>query len=309
MSDRTGLGPLETTVLHTVGRLSGPALEHVRCSDVLDALEEDGFGANYLYRVLQDLTVSWRLHLPLLDGQGNFGSPGNDPAADPTYTEVRLSPIGRLALASENSETGPLPLALIEGTLYRGGRIPPFSPRLILDTLTRLQHEGDAPFTDADLDLLVGTATLPTGGTVDGHLAALLAGEPAEMRMSCQITLVERDGRQVLEITGFPLGVDVDLMLQSIAQRASFENQLRGGGHHYIVDLQDRSSGRTGIRMQVLLRPGVDPVEAEAWLRTLWPVSIDQTWQLPHPMADRLHAATMTIAAAPSGLRQLRALL
>lgn len=57
MSERTGLGTLEEAVIRTVGRVSGPSHEYVRCADVLDALEHDGFGANYLYRVLQDLTV------------------------------------------------------------------------------------------------------------------------------------------------------------------------------------------------------------------------------------------------------------
>lgn len=114
--------------------------------------------------------------------------------------------------------------------------------------------------------------------------------------MSCRITHIEREGRQVLELTGFPLGIDVDLLLQCIVQRASFEHQRRGGGYHYVAGVQDHSSGRAGIRMQVLLRHGVDPVEAEAWLRTVWPVSIDQTWHLPAPMADRARATARLIA-------------
>ncbi|GAA2751881.1 hypothetical protein [Amnibacterium kyonggiense] len=309
MSERTGLGPLETAVIESVGALSGPASAYVRCADVLDALELAGFGANYLYTVLQDLTVSWRLHLPLLDGQGNFGSPGNDAAADPSYTEVRLSPVGRLALASEQGKIGPLPLSLIEGTLYRGGRVPPFDPKPVTDTLTRLLHEHAIPFLDADLDLLIGTPTLPTGGTVEGDLPSLLRGEPAEMRMSCRIAAVERQGLHVLEITGYPLGVDIDLITQCIAQRGSFENQHRGGGHHYIADVQDHSSERSGIQIQVLLRNGVDPTEAEGWLRTVWPVSVDQTWQLPAPMPHRLRETVQHVAGSPGGLRQLRALL
>lgn len=309
MSDRTGLGPLETAVIRTVGRLSGPALGYVRCSDVLDALEHEQLGANYMYRVLQDLTVSWTLHLPLLDGQGNFGSPGNDPAADPTYTEVRLSPIGRLALRAEDGEVGPLPLALIEGSVYRGGRVPPFAPRMVVDTLRRLLPEPAKPFTSAELDLLVEPPTLPTDGIIEGDLSALLRGEPTDMRMSCRIEHTDRDGHRILEITGYPLGVNVDLMLQCIADRARFPNERRGGGTRYIADIQDHSSGRTGIRIQVILRDDADPDEAEQWLRTVWPVSVDNTWHLPSPMSERLRTAAGAIAKRPSGLRQLRALL
>lgn len=130
------------------------------------------------------------------------------------------------------------------------------------------------------------------------------------MRMSCRITPATREAHPMLEITGFPLGIDVDLMLQCIAQRASFGDQRRGGGTRYIADIQDHTSGRhPTIRMQMLLLPDVDPREAEAWLRTVWPVSIDKTWQLPLPMAEHLRTTAQNIATAPSGLRQLRALL
>ena len=309
ISDRTGLGPLETAVIRTVGSLSGPALEYVRCSDVLDSLEHEELGATYMYRVLQDLTVSWRLQLPLLDGQGNFGSPGNDLAADATYTEVRLSPIGRLALCAESGEVGPLPLALIEGSVYRGGRVPPFAPQTIVDTLRRLLPEPAEPFTNAELDLLIGPPTLPTGGIVDGDLPALLRGEPTDMRMTCRIEHTVRNGHQVLEITGYPLGVNVDLMLQCIADRARFPNERRGGGTRYIADIQDHSSDRTGIRIQVVLRHDADPDDAEQWLRMVWPVSVDDTWRLPSPMSERLRTAAQATTKQPSGLRQLRALL
>ena len=61
--------------------------------------------------------------------------------------------------------------------------------------------------------------------------------------------------------------------------------------------------------MKVLLRADANPVEAEAWLRTIWPVSIDTTWQLPTPTHERLATTARDIAAQPNGLRQLRALL
>lgn len=97
-----------------------------------------------------DLTAVWVRHLPLLEGEGNFGSVAGDKAADPQYTGVRLSRVGELALASEGGAVGPLPLDLIEGSMYRGGGLPPFDPALTIGAL--LAGAGSA-----------GTPRTPTG--------------------------------------------------------------------------------------------------------------------------------------------------
>jgi hypothetical protein len=103
---------------------------------VLQVLErEQDFGARYAYPLLQDVAVPWRRHLPLLDPSGNWGSLHGDPAADARYTEVRLSVFGALALAAERGEVGPLPLGLVERSLYRDGPVPPFAPDRVLEAL------------------------------------------------------------------------------------------------------------------------------------------------------------------------------
>ena len=109
MTERTGLGPLEIAVLRAIDAAGG-AEDFVPSLQVLERLEAAGFGRTYLYEVIQDLAVPWQVHLPLVSYQGNFGSPRNDPAAEPRYTEVALSRIGRLALAAEDGRSGLLPL-------------------------------------------------------------------------------------------------------------------------------------------------------------------------------------------------------
>src|SRR5262245_14558627 len=101
MSERTGLGPLELAVLEAAQPRTAGSARYRRSSTVLSAVAQQGFGPSYAYPVLVDLAVPWKRHLCLLDGQGNYGSPGDDPPADAEYTEVRLSPLGRLALAAE----------------------------------------------------------------------------------------------------------------------------------------------------------------------------------------------------------------
>lgn len=105
MSDRTGLGPLEVALLRTVEALADRA--PVRTTAALDRLESnEHFGAVYAVRAMQHLGAPWCVHLRLLDLHGNWGSAAGDPMADPAYTEVGLSWLGRLVLAAERGAVG-----------------------------------------------------------------------------------------------------------------------------------------------------------------------------------------------------------
>lgn len=286
LSGRTGLGPLEIAVLEAVDGLGGTTGAGRRRTDrVLERLErEHGIGPRYAYPVVLDLGTPWRLHLPLLDPNGNWGSQHGDPAADARYTEVRLSPAGALALAAERGELGPVPLGLIEGSLYRDGSVPPFAPRAVLAALR--SGSGDA-----------GPPVLPTGGRVAGEVEALLAGRRARLTLSC--TVVREPG--ALVVTEVPLGVEVDRVEQSLSMRY---RSLHPGPRRYadylppdepiaappftVTDVQDESSMRVGLRVVCRLAPGSDLDAAEAWLRSVWPVTVEVAGRLPAPMRRRL---------------------
>ena len=152
MSAATGLGPMEAAVLAAVGISKGPR----RTTSVLAALEQQGISPRYGRALLVDLIAPWRRHLPLLIGEGNWGSEGDDPPADAKYTGVQPPPVGLLALAAESGELGALPLDLVDGTLYAGGQVPPFAPTAVLRALV---EGGDA-----------GPPALPTGGEVAGQV-------------------------------------------------------------------------------------------------------------------------------------------
>ena len=306
MSPRTGLGALEVAVLAAVAEVGGrPGAGYRRTTHVLDVLEcEQGFGARYAYPLLQDLAAPWRLHLPLLDPSGNWGSQHGDPAADARYTEVRLSEVGALALAAERGEVGPIPLGLIEGSLYRDGPVPPFAPDRVLEALTT----GGA---DA------GPPVLPTGGTVDGDIEALLAGRRARLTLGC--TVVGEPGRLV--VTEVPLGVTIDLVVEHLADRVAVQRGPRhvhyldgvdraedgpGGATVPILDVRDESSGRVGSRVVCVLASGADLVQARGWVRSVWPVTVEVDCRLPAPMRRRLAAWDR---GDGSGLTALGALL
>lgn len=281
MSARTGLGPVEVALVDAVDLLARDG-EPVRCSDVLAAVEDRaGIGPRYAWLVLVDLGVAWRRHLPLVELYGNCGSALGDPPAEPAYVETRLSPVGVLALAAERGDVGPVPLDLVDGSLYRGGRVPPFDPARVVGALL-------AGATDA------GEPVLPTGGTVDGDLDGLLAGRPVRLTLGC--TIRPEGGRLV--ITEVPLGAEANRIPSAVVDRSrQFERDPAGRGHHVVrrhgspvVDVFDESTARDGIRIVVQLDPGTDLLAARDWLRDVWPVTIHADCRLPASMAERLTA-------------------
>ena len=159
MSDRTGLGPLEEAILLTLDDLSQQHdRPYKRSALLLREMERNlGFGPRYVYEPLCDLARPWVVLLPLIDGHGNFGSP-DYPAADPRYTECRLSPAGMLAVAAERAHIPPLPIGLINGTHYRGGTQPSFNAADLITGLVRLAED---PMVSDDELLEAGPANLP----------------------------------------------------------------------------------------------------------------------------------------------------
>ena len=306
MSDRAGLGVLELSTLRVVAELGGmPEAGHRRTTRVLERLEQEhGIGARYAYPLLLDLAVPWRLHLPLLDVNGNVGSQHGDPPADARYTEVRLTRVGALALAAEQGEVGPVPLALVEGSLYRDGPVPPFDPQRVVEALQL--GSGDA-----------GPPSLPTGGIVTGDVDALLSGRKARLQLGCEI----RHEPDLLVVTAVPLGVPIDRVEQSLASRQrefGFTGRsLRFRDHappeqpepprpFGITDVQDESSMLVGVRLVVRLSPGSDAAAAEQWVRSVWPVTVEVDCRLPAPMARRLRSWD---AGDGSGLAALAGLI
>src|SRR5215470_8624212 len=101
MGQRSGVGLVELAILEALdARRAWPGGRAARCLKVLAALEDElGLARGYAYQVLVDLALPWKLQIPLVEPQGNFGGCGNDSPASPYYTEARLSPVGQVALA------------------------------------------------------------------------------------------------------------------------------------------------------------------------------------------------------------------
>jgi DNA gyrase/topoisomerase IV subunit A len=137
---------------------------------------------------------------------------------------------------------------------------------------------------------------LPTGGTVEGGIPALLAGRRARLVLGC--TIAAEPGQLV--ITEIPMGVTIDALTEHLSSQVRSQSSRRYAD--YLPDavddlvepvlpvsgVSDESCAPTGIRVVCTLRPGAEVGQAERWVRSVWPATIEVDCRLPAPMRRRL---------------------
>ncbi|RRO13756.1 DNA gyrase subunit A [Saccharopolyspora rhizosphaerae] len=280
---RDGLKPVHRRVLYAMYD-SGfrPDRGYVKCSrvvgDVMGNYHPHGDSA--IYDTLVRLAQPWSMRHPLIDGQGNFGSPGNDPAAAMRYTESRLAPLAMHMLAdieedtvdfSDNydgrtQEPDVLP-ARFPNLLVNGGggiavgmatNIPPHNLREVADGVVwALEHP------DADDDMLLEALMqrikgpdFPTRGLILGNngIADAYRTGRGSIKMRA-VVAVEEDtkGRTTLVITELPYQVNPDNLIENIASMHR-EGKISG-----ISDIADESNSRRGMRIVITLKRDAIP--------------------------------------------------
>src|SRR6266498_2297329 len=272
---RDGLKPVHRKILNAMYD-SGfrPERGHVKCArvvgDVMGNYHPHGDSA--IYDTLVRLAQPWSLRYPLIDPQGNFGSPGNDPAGAMRYTECKLAPLAMEMLREidqetfdlvptyDNNNTEPvilpsrIPNLLVNGSggiaVGMATNIPPHNLREVAAGVTWALEHPDA----SDEELLaalmerVKGPDFPTAGLVvgrDGIEDAYHTGR-GSIRMRAVVT-VEEDvkGRTTLVVTELPYQVNPDNLAESIAQL------VRDGRINGISDIADESSDRVGQRLVI----------------------------------------------------------
>lgn len=306
----SGLTAVEIDLLRAVQKstaaVDGP---YAPSTDVLELVDaRTGVGPRYAQQMLADLTAGWVRHLPLLDGEGNFGSVGGDVGADAQYTQMRLSRVGELALASEAGATGPLPLDLIEGSWYRGGGLPPFDPALTVRALLAGADSPGPPRTP------VGTITTDPTGPFRRH---------GRWVQRYQLGSVFRRGSSAHELvlTEPPYLVGTDTIVASLQDRL---DQARLRAEHGDLRLPldpapvttpetvplrsvlDVTSGRTGTWILLQLHKDVDLIDGLDWVRSVWPVTVYADCFPEEKIYDRFAPWR---SADTSGIRDLDELL
>jgi hypothetical protein len=285
MSERTGLGVVEIALLEAL-----ETSRFLRCDKALASVEERiGLAPGYAYEVLVDLARPWTMPVNLVQGQGNFGSRGNDPPANFRYTEARVTRAGRAALAAERGEMAPLPIAVINGNTYREGLRPPFRPHAVIDAVRVAITRPDV--TDAELTAMVGLPYFLTGCTVDGDLSALAAGRRTELSLRAQVSI--GDDRRTVVIENIPPNISTDDTASIIASRATARRWasdhpgLHRITHLPLADLRDETSDRSSPfgRIVCIPTPGTPPEQLREMLLEVTGVSTTMPVALPRPLA------------------------
>jgi DNA gyrase subunit A len=280
---RDGLKPVHRKILYGMYD-SGfrPDRNYVKCGrvvgDVMGNYHPHGDSA--LYDALVRMAQPWSLRYPLIDPQGNFGSPGNDPAAAYRYTECRLQSLAMEMLHDIDEETvdfvpnyagntvepvilpARIPNLLINGSegiaVGMATRIPPHNLREVSAGVIWALDHPDATSEELleELLKLIPGPDFPTHGLIVGREGiddAYRTGR-GSIRMRAVVTIEEDvKGRNILVVTELPYQVNPDNLLESIATLAR-EGKVAG-----IADINDESSARIGMRIVVTLKRDAVP--------------------------------------------------
>jgi DNA gyrase subunit A len=237
-------------------------------------------GDSAIYDTLVRLTQAWSLRYPLAQGQGNFGSPGNDSAAASRYTEVRMAQLAMEMVRDIDQETvdftpnydgknleptvlpSRFPNLLVNGSsgiaVGMATNIPPHNLTEVAAGVQWALEHPDATreeLLEALMERITGP-DFPTGGQIVGRRGiqdAYRTGRGSvTMRAVTEITEDKR-GRTIIAITQLPYQVNPDNLLERIAELVE-QGKVSG-----IADLVDESSSRTGMRIVVVLKRDAVP--------------------------------------------------
>jgi DNA gyrase subunit A len=274
---RDGLKPVHRRVIYAM--FDGgyrPDKAFSKCArvvgDVMGQFHPHGDSA--IYDALVRLVQPWSLRYPLALGQGNFGSPGNDGAAAPRYTETKMAPLALEMVRDIEEETvdfqdnydgrtkepavlpSRFPNLLVNGSVGiavgMATNIPPHNLREVADgALWYLQHP-DAPREELLEELIkrIKGPDFPTGAQilgVKGIQDAYRTGR-GSITMRAVVTIEEIQGRVCLVVTELPYQVNPDNLAIKIADLVK-EGRIGG-----IADIRDETSGRTGQRLVIVLK-------------------------------------------------------
>ncbi|MDC1146577.1 DNA gyrase subunit A [Candidatus Pelagibacter sp.] len=275
---RDGLKPVHRRILFAMYKGGYDWSKQFRKSarivgDVIGKYHPHGDQSVYdaLVRMVQDFSMS----LPLVDGQGNFGSIDGDPAAAMRYTETRLAKVSQYLIddiekntidyKSNYDETEKEPSVLpaqYPNLLVNGAggiavgmatSIPPHNLGEIIDGTLALIENKDIKI--KELMKHIPGPDFPTGGVIIGK--SIIKDGYNIGRGSFKIrgeisTEVQKNGRERLVITSVPYQVNKSVLNERIAQLVR-EKKIEG-----IKDIRDESN-REGIRVAIDLRNGVEP--------------------------------------------------
>jgi len=275
---RDGLKPVHRRVLYAM--YDGgyrPDRGFSKCSRVVGDVmgQYHPHGDTAIYDTLVRLAQPWVLRAPLVQGQGNFGSPGNDSAAAMRYTEAKMAPLAMEMVRDIEQDTvdfrpnydgrgsepvllpSRFPNLLVNGSagiaVGMATSIPPHNLREVADGVQWALQHPDASRAELLEALLVRVKgpDFPTKALIVGTAGIEQAYRTGRGSITMRAVVeVEEDnrGRTTLVISELPYQVNPDNLAYKIAELAD-SGRVQG-----IADVRDDSSSRTGRRLVVVLR-------------------------------------------------------
>ena len=274
---RDGLKPVHRRVLYAM--FDGgyrPERSFNKCARVVGEVmgQYHPHGDTAIYDALVRLIQDWTMRYPLALGQGNFGSPGNDGAAAPRYTETKMAPLAMEMVRDIDEETvdfqdnydgknqeptilpARFPNLLVNGSsgiaVGMATNIPPHNLREVADGVQWYLANPGATREELLEELLVRVKgpDFPTGATILGHKGiedAYRTGR-GSVTMRAVVNVEELQGRTCLVVTELPYQANPDNLAIKIAELVK-DGKIQG-----IADLRDETSGRTGQRLVIVLK-------------------------------------------------------
>lgn len=275
---RDGLKPVHRRVLYAM--YDGgyrPDRGFSKCSRVVGDVmgQYHPHGDSAIYDTLVRLAQPWVMRAPMIQGQGNFGSPGNDAAAAMRYTECRMAPLALEMVRDIEKETvdfqpnydgrsqepvvlpARIPNLLVNGSagiaVGMATNIPPHNLREVAEGAQWALDHPDASreeLQDALIERIKGP-DFPNGALITGHAGIEQTYRTGRGSIT-QRAVIEVDedakGRTCLVVTELPYMVNPDNLAEKIADLA-MSGKVQG-----IADVRDDTSDRTGQRLVVVLR-------------------------------------------------------
>ena len=268
-----GLKPVHRRIIYAMneaGYVSGkPSRKSARIvGDVMGKYHPHGDSA--IYDAMVRLAQEFSMRVPLVDGQGNFGSMDGDSAAAMRYTEAKLSPISSYLVNDINNETvafkenydgttlepellpAEFPNLLINGSegiaVGMATKIPPHCPSEIINACCKFIE--DPEISDDDLLNYVNGPDFPTGGIIvgkSGIRSAYLTGKGSILIRGKTSIETTKKGRSSIIINEIPFAVKKANLIETIA-KVSRDKIIEG-----ISELRDESN-REGVRVVIDLK-------------------------------------------------------
>ncbi|MDP3674189.1 MAG: DNA gyrase subunit A [Novosphingobium sp.] len=245
-------------------------------------------GDSSIYDALARMTQDWSMRLPLIDGQGNFGSMDPDPPASMRYTEARLAKVANSLLDDLDKDTvdftdnydgsrreptvlpARFPNLLVNGAggiaVGMATNIPPHNLGEVIDaclaTIDR-QMEGGPLISLEELMAIVPGPDFPTAPLILGSAGARSAyatGRGSVIMRARHVIEEGRGDRRSIVLTAIPFQVGKNGLVEKIAEAAK-DKRIEG-----VSDIRDESS-RMGVRVVIDLKRDATP---EVVLNQLW---------------------------------------